>query len=37
MKEEEKEEYDPRNHRLPHGVRRKIINDDFLGKSVAIG
>ena len=37
VKEEEKEEYDPRKHRLPHGVRRKIINDEFAGKSLAIG
>ena len=37
IKEEEKEEYDPRKHRLPHGVRRKIINDEFAGKSLAIG
>lgn len=29
MKEEVKEEYDPRKHRLPNGVRRKIINDEF--------
>lgn len=30
-KEEVKEDYDPRNHRLPNGVRRKIINNEFIG------
>lgn len=37
MKEEVKEDYDPRKHRLPNGVRRKIINNEFLGKSTVIG
>ncbi|KAL4470151.1 hypothetical protein ABPG72_009076 [Tetrahymena utriculariae] len=37
MKEEVKEDYDPRKHRLPNGVRRKILNNDFMGKSTVIG
>jgi hypothetical protein len=32
-----KEEWDPRKHRLPNGVRTKIIKDDFKGKGVNVG
>lgn len=35
--EDVKEEYDPRKHRIPNGVRRKIIKEEFVGKSQAIG
>lgn len=35
-KKQEEEEYDPRKHRLPNGIRKKIIADDFKGKGVKI-
>lgn len=31
-----KEEYDPRKHRLPHGVRRDLVLETFSGKGVRI-